>query len=327
VEGRQELIERVERALMAMQRHSWEQGVTAQALLELGHTAWLVPMAREVVNRQGPDGRLALNYNERSVTDTSSNGEALLWAARHTGDPALAAAAQRQLDWLLRQAPRVQRGPAPGTLHHILDKPQVWVDSFYMAPPFLAAAGEHAEAVRQVEGFHATLWQPERRMYAHIWDESTQAFERAACWGVGNGWAAAGMARVIRALPPNMEAERQRLIALVRNLLDGCLAHLRPDGLFHDVVDDPNTFVETNLSQMLAYTIYRGVKGGWLGAELLDTAARMRAAAEAKVDVDGLVQGVCGAPHFDHAGFAPEGQAFFLLMEAAARDWEQAQAG
>ena len=39
-----------------------------------------------------------------------------------------------------------------------------------------------------------------------------------------------------------------------------------------------------------------------------------------EVDAYGLVQGVCGAPGFDHAGTAPEGQAFFLLMEAAARD-------
>ena len=42
-------------------------------------------------------------------------------------------------------------------------------------------------------------------------------------------------------------------------------------------------------------------------------------AAHAKVDAYGLVQGVCGAPRFDHSGRAPEGQAFFLLMEAAYR--------
>ena len=39
-----------------------------------------------------------------------------------------------------------------------------------------------------------------------------------------------------------------------------------------------------------------------------------------EVDAYGLMQGVCGAPGFDHGGIVPEGQAFFLLMEAAARD-------
>ena len=50
----------------------------------------------------------------------------------------------------------------------------------------------------------------------------------------------------------------------------------------------------------------------------IPAAARMRAAARAKVDAAGLVQGVAGAPDFRHAGIAPEGQAFFLLMETAA---------
>ena len=106
----------------------------------------------------------------------------------------------------------------------------------------------------------------------------------------------------------------------MREIVDGCLAHLRPDGLFHDFVDKTDTFVEVNLSQMLAYTIYRGVAGGWLDRSYLDRADKMRAAAHAKVDKFGYVQDVCGAPNFNAPGRATEGQAFFLRMEAARRD-------
>jgi hypothetical protein len=35
------------------------------------------------------------------------------------------------------------------------------------------------------------------------------------------------------------------------------------------------------------------------------------------MDSFGYVQGVCGAPNFDHPGTATEGQAFCILMEAA----------
>lgn len=52
--------------------------------------------------------------------------------------------------------------------------------------------------------------------------------------------------------------------------------------------------------------------------ELRNAADRMRAAARAKVDADGFVQGVCAAPLFASPGVSAEGQAFFLLMEAAA---------
>ncbi|MBN1583820.1 MAG: glycoside hydrolase family 88 protein, partial [Anaerolineae bacterium] len=200
-------------------------------------------------------------------------------------------------------------------------KPQVWIDSMYMAPPFLAAAGQPQEAVRQIEGFRKLLWRAKKRLYAHIWVDGEQAFARADCWGVGNGWTAAGIARVIRALPPAMAAEKQRLAGYVRDLLDACLSHQRDDGLFYDVIDDPDSFVEVNLAQMLAYTIYRGIAGGWLAGTYLSPADRMRAAARSKVDEYGLVQDVCGAPHFDHPGTAPEGQAFFILMEAACRDF------
>jgi rhamnogalacturonyl hydrolase YesR len=221
------------------------------------------------------------------------------------------------LHFLMHDAPRTE----DGTLHHLTTRPEVWIDSMYMAPPFLAAAGQALEAVRQIEGMRRLLWLPEKRLYAHQWDDGAQVFRRAAPWGVGNGWAAAGMARVIRALPSEMSVERSRLAGYVREVVDGCLAHQRADGLFHDIVDDPSTFVETNLAQMLAYTLYRGVTGGWLDSAYLADADRMRRAAHSKVDPFGLVQGVCGAPHFDHPGTAPEGQAFFLLVEAAYRDW------
>ena len=114
-----------------------------------------------------------------------------------------------------------------------------------------------------------------------------------------------------------MGAERSQLIRLLAELLDGCLACQRPDGLFHNILDDPASFVETNAAQMLAYAIYRAVAAGWLDAAYLPAAGRMRQAAHARLDEFGLVQGVCGAPNFDRPGTAAEGQAFFLLMEAA----------
>ncbi len=312
------LTEKVKMAMLTMQRMAWEQGVAVQALLEMGETGLTVLMAREAVLRVSEDGRLGQVCDNHGVTDPGSNGEAVLFAARVTGEPKLKAAADGMLDYFLHKAPKTK----DGTLYHIDDKPQVWIDSMYMAPPFLAVAGAHAEALKQVEGIRRLLWNKEAKLFSHIWDDAKHDFGRTDFWGVGNGWAAAGMTRIIKALPDGMEAERARLVGYVKDVLDGCLAHARPDGLFHDVVDKPATFVETNLSQILAYCIYRGVKGGWLDRAYLPRAAKMRAAARAKVDKEGLVQGVCGSPTFEAPGTATEGQAFFLLMEAAAADLE-----
>jgi unsaturated rhamnogalacturonyl hydrolase len=307
-------VDKVKRAMLTMQRDAWEQGVASQALLESGETEMVVLMAKEAVVRQIEDGRLAVISCNEGVTDPAANGEPVLYAAKITGDANLQEAADKMLKYLLKEAPRRK----DGTLYHIANKPQVWVDSMYMAPPFLAVAGQPQEAVRQVEGIRRLLWNPQKRLFSHIWDDSKNDFFRKDFWGVGNGWAAAGMARIIKALPADMGAEKKRLVNYVRDVIDGCLACQRPDGLFYDVVDNPQTFVETNLAQMLAYTIYSGVRDGWLKASYLEQAEKMREAARRKVDDFGYVQGVCGSPNFESAGTATEGQAFFLLMEAAA---------
>jgi len=314
--GREALVEKVKMSMLAMQREAWEQGVAMQALLEWGDRDAVIRMAHGALLRIYDDGRLGMVSDNHGVTDPAANGEGVLFAAKETGDAKYKDGADRMLAYLLKTAPRT----AEGTLYHIDHKPQVWVDSMYMAPPFLAVAGAQAEAVKQIEGFRRILWNKPAKLFSHIWDDGRKAFERKAFWGVGNGWAAAGMARVIRALPEAMSADRRRLTGYAREVVDGCLRHRRPDGLFHDVVDDPKTFVDTNLAQMLSYTIFRGVKGGWIPGSYLKEAEIMRRAATAKVDALGYVQDVCGSPTFEKPGTATEGQAFFILMEAAARD-------
>lgn len=161
---------------------------------------------------------------------------------------------------------------------------------------------------------------PAKKMYSHIWDQDRQKFERKLFWGVGNGWAASGMMRVYNAIPGSMKEDKREIAAFIKEVIDGCLKYKRQDGLFHNILDDPSTFVETNTAQMMAYTIFRAVQAGILDKSYLASAYQMRNGAHKKVDKYGLVQGVCGAPNFDRSGTATEGQAFFLLMEAAYND-------
>ncbi|NJK97967.1 MAG: hypothetical protein HC905_26400 [Bacteroidales bacterium] len=92
---------------------------------------------------------------------------------------------------------------------------------------------------------------------------------------------------------------------------------MRADGLFHDIIDDSNSFVETNLGQMLAFAIYTGVKAGWLGTDYKVKADKMRLGALSKIDKYGIVQGACGSPNFDRSGTSTEAQSFFIMMEYA----------
>jgi rhamnogalacturonyl hydrolase YesR len=309
-----DILNKVKLALLATQRNSWEQGVTMQAFLEQGDRDTVIALAKEAAYRRVPDGRCAMIRPNEGVTDPCSAGEALLYAYKETGDRELGDACDALLEWALRLAPR----NGDGIVYHVEDRREFWVDSIYMFPPYLAAAGRHDEAIKQIWGYAARLRDNRSGMFYHIWDDGAGAFVRKAFWGVGNGWAAAGVARVIDSLPERMSDEREKLAELDRGLIGALLERVRPDGLFHDVVDDPETFVETNLSQMLAYSIYRGIRSGWLPDSYEREAVRLRAAARSMVDKFGLVRGVCGAPSFDKPGVAAEGQSFHLLMEAAA---------
>ena len=306
------MTDRVKRALLAMQRYNWEQGVTAQAFLEAGDEAVAIALAIEGAHPQNADGRCCHIAESTAVTDPCAVGEALLFAAEKTHDPFLLAAKEKLLRWALVDAPR----NSSGVVYHFLDSRMIWVDSMYMLPPFLARAGEYDEAMRQLDGYWDILYTPENGLLAHQWSDAEERFLRRDAWAVGNGWAMAGMARVIALLPENHPG-RARLIRRVQQLIGAALPCQMDDGAFPDVLDDPATFREVNFAQMLAYTIYRGVQEGWLDASLLPHAEKARAAALAEVDQYGLVRNVCGAPYFDKPGVAPEGQAFHILMETA----------
>jgi unsaturated rhamnogalacturonyl hydrolase len=280
-------------------------------------------MARDALARQAPDGRLA--ETEHGLVNSAANGEVLRWAAESGGDRELAKqftdALGRQLRWLQQDCPRA----ADGTLFHLAGGHEVWSDTVYMVVPLLAAVGDVAGAERQLAGHRQRLFDPARRLYAARWDEDSRRLSLPAAWGTGNGWVVAGIARTLRHLSGASGSAsdgvfQQNAAAHARNVIEACLSYRRPDGLFHDVLDDPASFVEANLAQMLAYAIFTGVTDGWLpAADYAEVGNSLLASARRQLDSDGLVTGVCGAPHFDRPGISPEAQAFFLLASRAAQ--------
>lgn len=300
-----------------MQRRDWEQGIFALSLLQSGQRERLIQVTRAAMVQQTPDGRMGVVVNG-GPTDPAMGGGAYAQAAEWTGEAVMQQAVQSMLAWILHKAPR----NADGVLYHTFDGPQMWSDGINGAPPFLAAMGHYDEAMQQIEGYRKLLFNPEKKLMAHIWDDGKRQFTDPAFWGGGNGWTAAGLACVIRCLPASRQNDRNHLVAFCRAVIDGCLAHHRPDGLFHNVIDQPDTFVETNLAQMLAFAAYQGMSDRWLPASYRASADKMRSAARAKMDACGFVQGACSAPGFDRPGISTEAQSFCILMESAGQTIE-----
>jgi rhamnogalacturonyl hydrolase YesR len=305
---------------LAMQRYPWEHGVVAQAFLECGDEEETILLAREAVHRQIKDGRPAMIGKNITITDPVVAGEPILFAYEKTGDSIFKVALEKLNEWVFETAPRSEEG----ILYHIIDNTEFWIDSVYMLPPYLAIIGEYDEAIKQIDGYWNALFIPEKNLLGHKYDDKKKQFVRSDVWGVGNGWTLAGIMRVILTLPKDRKADKEKLLNKITTLLDSAIPFMREDGLFHDVLDDPETFVETNFPQMVAYTIYKGLAAGLLDKDCyLEAADKMRAAVNTKIDRYGLIEGVCGAPHFNLSGYASEGQAFYMMMEAAAEQYKR----
>ena len=237
----------VKHAMLAVQRYPWEQGVCAQALWEYGDKTTAVAMAHDAVLRQQPDGRLAVINENIAVTDPAANGEVVWRAFELTGDVMYREAAEKMLRFLMEKAPRTDRGIIchnEVSFHKGYSANQIWVDSIYMAPPFLAVMGELEEAVRQIEGYLTYLKDGKTGLLYHIYDAGDRKtilekmrgtgngkFVRKKLWATGNGWALLGIGRVIDIA---IEKERQdvaaRLIRCGTELLDAMLPYQLADG-------------------------------------------------------------------------------------------------
>jgi unsaturated rhamnogalacturonyl hydrolase len=313
----EERIKRVKNAVLGMQRYDWEQGTVGQAFLELGDTELAVSLARGAILRQ-ENGRFSVLKGNGPITDCSSIGEVVLFAWEKTGDPMFKKGADEMLEVFQKS---IHKTPE-GIMFHT-QEPDKWMmsDANYMLPPFLAACGEYKEAIKQIDGWRHYLYNEKEKLYSHIYDYPAKTFKRKDFWGTGNGWSAAGFCRVIKLLPESMKEDKKKLIGYTKDVIDGCLKYMNTDGTFHDVVNKPETFIEVNLSQMIAYSIYRGVDAGFLDKAYIVKAELMRKAANDRIDQYGYIHDVCGCPGFDRSYFSPEAEAFYLLMEAAAKDY------
>ncbi|WP_327653016.1 glycoside hydrolase family 88 protein [Micromonospora aurantiaca] len=307
--------DRVLLALLTMQRESWEQGILGQALLDLGLDEAAVLVADAAVTRQRPDGRLGEPAGSVGAVNGAACGEVVRHAARRTGDRRYGVALDAQLDWLTRRAPRA----ADGTLFHLLDGRQVWADTIYMVVPLLALTGRTEAAAAQVAGHRRRLYDARTGLYAARWDEDRGEPDRPGPWGTGNGWVVAGIARALRLAPDWPGDLRAELAGHAGEVLTACLAYRGADGLFPDVLDEPDAFREANTAQLLGYAALTGVADGWLARSWFEAGADLLAAAARRIDAYGRVTGVSGAPDFEGPGTSPEAQACHLLGHAALR--------
>jgi len=112
-------------------------------------------------------------------------------------------------------------------------------------------------------------------------------------WSRGNGWMAAGMTEALKYLPKD-HPDRPRILEGYRTMMKSLKDYQNEDGLWNQLINEPDCWSETSGSAMFAYAFITGVKNGWLDAKTYAPAARKAwIALVDQIDANGAVKNVC----------------------------------
>ncbi|WP_438482509.1 glycoside hydrolase family 88/105 protein [Oleiharenicola lentus] len=170
------------------------------------------------------------------------------------------------LKWISKDQMRLADGTLARNrpLHNSL-----WLDDLYMSVPALAQMGVLTgeanyfdDAVKQVLQFSSRMFLPEKGLYRHGWIQEMEPHP-AFHWARANGWAVVAMAELLSVLPEN-HAGRDEVLKLFRAHVAGLAATQGKTGLWHQLLDRNDSYLETSATAMFVYSIARGINRGWL---------------------------------------------------------------
>ena len=190
---------------------------------------------------------------------------------------------------------RLQDGTFARSFPH---KWTIWTDDLYMGVSFLARMGELSgdaryldDAAQQVVNFHKYLFDEERGLMHHCWYSDVQR-PGVAFWGRANGWALLAQVDLLDRLPLS-HPKRATLIALLQRHILGIARYQGAKGLWHQLLDKTDSYLETSCSAMFTYAIARSVNRGYIEPRYASIAQRGWEGVIARIQPDGRIESVC----------------------------------
>lgn len=280
-------------------RWDWQPGVGLYGLVrayELTGESRFIEYSQHYVDRLLDADQVSYSINGSMLF------EIVLKLYEHRGDDRYRTELRYFLRWLLRSAARCQNGcfehSWTETDIHLID--QVWIDTLFMAGIVLADAYRllgrddcRAEVVAQFAAHRACLQDPGTGLFRHLHDGRTNGHMAGAYWGRGNGWMAASTVDALEAIGTGDPAHKP-IIQSFRQQMNAARALQEPDGAFHTVLDDPDTYLEMSATAALGYAALKGVRLGVLGDEFRQMGEKATHAVLAHIKPDGIVDRVSG---------------------------------
>lgn len=175
----------------------------------------------------------------------------------------------------------------------------MWADDLFMSCPFLVRMAQYTgkdkyyqEAIAQIKGFVQRLYMPEKKIFSHIYFIKEDVINGIS-WGRGNGWIAYAISEVLLHMPMDTEG-REYVLSVYKEFMQGICAYQDECGLWHQIINQPNSYLETSGTAMFMIAILRGVRLGWLDKSYLQAALRAwEGMKKYCIDDQGSISGIC----------------------------------
>lgn len=242
-----------------------------------------------------------------SLDDCGSFASMMLEVNKYLGLRDVKKVADYVGDYIYNQQSRLEDGTffRKEMMHHFHNM-TMWADDLYMSVPFLVRYSQFTgdqkyldDAANQFFGFKKRLFMPEEKIMSHVYDFKYDSKTNVP-WGRGNGWVVFSMTELLEVLPED-HPKRNDLIEFLNTLCEGYLALQDDEGMWHQVLNDHESYPETSCTSMFIYAFSRGIRFGWLKNPEKYVKAIYKAwkgISKTSVDSNGNVYGVCRGSEF-----------------------------
>ncbi len=187
-----------------------------------------------------------------------------------------------------------------GTLARRYPPPNcLWLDDLFMSVPALARMGNltgetryYDDAVKQVLQFSERMFIREKGLFIHGWVQEMQPHPEFY-WGRANGWAIMAMAELLDVLPEDHPG-RDQVMNIFQSHIKGLSEYQSGSGLWHQLIDRPDSYLETSSSAMFTYATAKAINRGWVDARAYGPMVNAAwNALTTRVNERGQVEGTC----------------------------------
>ena len=177
-------------------------------------------------------------------------------------------------------------------------KMTLWADDLYMSVPYLSRMGKLTGdnryfdfAIKQVENFNRYIFDSTTGLYFHTFynDENMNGVAR---WGRCNGWVALAQVELLNNLPAN-HPKRAELTRLLLRQIVGFCRYQDTSGMWHQLLDRPESYLESSVTAMYVYTVAKAVNEGWINKRFITIAQNGWEALSKKITPDGQIPDIC----------------------------------